>query len=280
MQQNKSLLCRQGRAFPSCWNHQHIASRHGKVSAGSCSLQRDPNCELARIRSQRQRTARFQGHLFRSKIGAVRQQRAPLPQPLRAAQARMWTEHCDGQSLLQVQLPWTTVIVEPVGDVAGLLNLAQHQTGANGVDVDGICHTSLPGIYAIGDCAAHANAYAQGAVIRLESVQNANDMATIAAKAICKHPEQYDALPWFWSNQYDLKLQTAGLSMGHDTTVVRGNPQERSFSVIYLRDGVVIAVDAVNKTRDYVQGRKLVSERAVVAVADLADQTRQLKELL
>jgi len=172
-------------------------------------------------------------------------------------------------------------IVAGVGIVPAVGPLiAAGAAGANGVDVDGICHTSLPGIYAIGDCAAHANAYAQGAVIRLESVQNANDMATIAAKAICKHPEQYDALPWFWSNQYDLKLQTAGLSMGHDTTVVRGNPQERSFSVIYLRDGVVIAVDAVNKTRDYVQGRKLVSERAVVAVADLADQTRQLKELL
>ena len=158
--------------------------------------------------------------------------------------------------------------------------IAAGAAGANGVDVDGICHTSLPGIYAIGDCAAHANPYAAGAVIRLESVQNANDMATIVAKAICKEPEQYDALPWFWSNQYDLKLQTAGLSLNYDTTVVRGDPAERSFSVIYLRDGTVIAVDAVNKTRDYVQGRKLVSERAVIAVEDLADETRQLKELL
>ena len=67
-------------------------------------------------------------------------------------------------------------------------------------------------IYAIGDCAAHANPYADGAVIRLESVQNANDMANTAAKAICGDPQPYHALPWFWSNQYDLKLQTAGLS--------------------------------------------------------------------
>ncbi len=158
--------------------------------------------------------------------------------------------------------------------------IAAGAAGANGVDVDDICHTSLPGIYAVGDCAAHANAYAQGAVIRLESVQNANDMATTVAKAICKSPEPYDALPWFWSNQYDLRLQTAGLGMGYDATVIRGNPAERSFSVIYLRGGVVVAVDAVNRTRDYAQGRKLVSERAVIAIEDLADETRQLKELL
>ncbi len=172
-------------------------------------------------------------------------------------------------------------IVAGVGIVPAVGPLiAAGAAGANGVDVDGICHTSLPGIYAIGDCAAHPNPYAQGEVIRLESVQNANDMATTVAKAICEEPEQYDALPWFWSNQYDLKLQTAGLSIGYDTTVVRGDPAERSFSVVYLRDGMVIAVDAVNKTKDYVQGRKLVSERAMVSREDLEDESRQLKELL
>jgi 3-phenylpropionate/trans-cinnamate dioxygenase ferredoxin reductase subunit len=94
--------------------------------------------------------------------------------------------------------------------------------GANGVEVDPYCRTSLPDIYAVGDCAAHANPYAGGAVIRLESVQNATDMATCAAKAICGDPQPYEALPWFWSNQYDLRLQTAGLSLGHDATVLRG----------------------------------------------------------
>jgi 3-phenylpropionate/trans-cinnamate dioxygenase ferredoxin reductase subunit len=138
----------------------------------------------------------------------------------------------------------------------------------------------LPDIYAIGDCAQHDNPFADGASIRLESVQNANDMAATAAKHICGKAEAYSALPWFWSNQFDLKLQTAGLSIGHDETVLRGSPEERSFSVIYLKDGRVIALDCVNAMKDYVQGRKLVEARAVLGAEDLADTSRQLKEML
>ena len=158
--------------------------------------------------------------------------------------------------------------------------IAAGAAGANGVDVTDICHTSLDNIYAIGDCAAHPNPYAQGAVIRLESVQNANDMATTVAKAICGEIVPYNALPWFWSNQYDLRLQTAGLSLGYDATVLRGDPAERSFSVVYLRSGQVIAVDAVNRTRDYAQGRKLVEARAVIDPDVLSDTERQFKEML
>ncbi|BBC71235.1 pyridine nucleotide-disulfide oxidoreductase [Altererythrobacter sp. B11] len=152
--------------------------------------------------------------------------------------------------------------------------------GANGVDVDEYCRTSLSDVYAIGDCAAHANPYADGAVIRLESVQNAHDMATTAARAICGDPQPYDALPWFWSNQYDLKLQTVGLSMGHDTTVLRGDPASRSFSVIYLKEGRVIALDCVNAVKDYVQGRKLVEARASIAPELLLDTETPLKAML
>tara|TARA_A100001391_G_scaffold273_3_gene688 strand:- start:12673 stop:13899 length:1227 start_codon:yes stop_codon:yes gene_type:complete len=152
--------------------------------------------------------------------------------------------------------------------------------GANGVDVDEFCHTSLPDIYAIGDCAAHANGHAGGAVIRLESVQNANDMAKTAASAICGAPVPYAAFPWFWSNQYDLKLQTAGISQGHDATVLRGDPAERSFSVVYLKDGRILAVDAVNRAKDYVQGRKLIEARTQVAPEEVADIERPLKELM
>ena len=158
--------------------------------------------------------------------------------------------------------------------------IAAGAAGANGVDVDEFCRTSLPDVYAIGDCAAHANSYAEGAVIRLESVQNANDQATVAAKAICGSPEPYDAIPWFWSNQYDLKLQTAGLSIGHDTTVLRGIPDERSFSIVYLKDGRVIAVDAVNRVKDYVQGRKLVEARAMADPEALLDTDKPLKDFL
>ncbi|HEY6815204.1 MAG TPA: FAD-dependent oxidoreductase [Croceibacterium sp.] len=152
--------------------------------------------------------------------------------------------------------------------------------GANGVDVDQFCRTSLPEVYAIGDCAAHANPYAGGAVIRLESVQNANDMANAAARAICGDPQPYAALPWFWSNQYDLRLQTVGLNLGHDATVLRGDPASRSFSVVYLKAGQVIALDCVNRTKDYAQGRKLIEAKATIAPEALADADTPLKELL
>ncbi len=157
--------------------------------------------------------------------------------------------------------------------------IAAGAAGANGVDVDEYCRTSLPDIYAIGDCAAHANAFADGAVIRLESVQNANDMANTAARDIMGDPQPYHALPWFWSNQFDLKLQTAGLSIGHDQTVLRGDPATRSFSVIYLKGGKVIALDCVNAVKDYVQGRKLVEAGAVIAPERLADASTPLKEM-
>lgn len=158
--------------------------------------------------------------------------------------------------------------------------IAAGAEGGNGVAVDAQCRTSLPDIFAIGDCALHANGFADGLPIRLESVQNANDQATLVAKTIMGQELTYDAVPWFWSNQYDLKLQTVGLSTGHDATVLRGDPATRSFSVIYLKDGRVIALDCVNATKDYVQGRKLVVERAAIDPARLADAATSLKELL
>jgi 3-phenylpropionate/trans-cinnamate dioxygenase ferredoxin reductase component len=158
--------------------------------------------------------------------------------------------------------------------------LAAGAAGANGVDVDELCRTSLPDIYAIGDCAAFAADYADGTVMRVESVQNANDQATCVAKAICGDPQPYHAFPWFWSNQYDLRLQTAGLSAGYDATLVRGDPAQRSFSVVYLKGGRVIALDCVNMVKDYVQGRKLVEAKAHPDLDRLADAGVPLKELL
>ena len=151
--------------------------------------------------------------------------------------------------------------------------------GGNGVRVDAHCRTSLPDVFAIGDCAQHANDFADGAAIRLESVQNANDQANTVAKALTGAPEPYHAVPWFWSNQYDLKLQTVGLSIGYDDAVVRGDPANCSFSVVYLKQGRVIALDCVNAVKDYVQGRKLVVERAVIAPTRLADASVTLKSL-
>ena len=150
----------------------------------------------------------------------------------------------------------------------------------NGVRVDRLCKTSLPDIYAIGDCAAHVNDFAEGAEIRLESVQNANDQANVVAKGIVGAEAPYHAIPWFWSNQYDLKLQTAGLSTGHDQAVLRGDPANRSFSVVYLKAGRVIAIDCVNATKDYVQGRMIVTAGLRATAEQLADAETPLKALL
>jgi 3-phenylpropionate/trans-cinnamate dioxygenase ferredoxin reductase subunit len=150
--------------------------------------------------------------------------------------------------------------------------------GDNGVLIDSQCRTSLADVFALGDCAAHANHFAEGAVIRLESVQNANDMAAVVAKRICGQDASYQATPWFWSNQYDLKLQTVGLSGGHDEAVLRGDPATHSFSLVYLKEGKVIALDCVNNVRDYSHGRRLVELGVVVDAKEIADASRPLKE--
>jgi NADPH-dependent 2,4-dienoyl-CoA reductase/sulfur reductase-like enzyme len=152
-------------------------------------------------------------------------------------------------------------------------------SGGNGVDVDEYCQTSLPDIYAIGDCAAHENRFAAGRRMRVESVQNANDQARTAVQHILGNPAPYEAVPWFWSNQYDLRLQTVGLSVAYDETVVRGDVESRSFSVVYLRQGQVIALDCVNRTKDYVQGRALVVDGARIGRDQLANGDVPLKEL-
>jgi 3-phenylpropionate/trans-cinnamate dioxygenase ferredoxin reductase component len=176
------------------------------------------------------------------------------------------------------------IVVVGIGiDAAVEPLLAAGAEGENGVLVDLHGKTSLPDVYAVGDCAAHPNVHANGRVIRLESIQNANDQAAIVAKSIAGSlgaAERYDAVPWFWSNQYELRLQTVGLWLDHDDIVVRGDPETRSFSVVYLRSGKVIALDCVNLTKDYMQGKALVASGREVDRARLARTDVTLKELL
>lgn len=174
------------------------------------------------------------------------------------------------------------MVVVGIGIVPAVAPLiAAGAAGSNGVDVDFCCRTTLDDIYAIGDCAAHANPNADNAVIRLESVQNAHDMANTVAKAIMGEKEPYNALPWFWSNQYDLKLQTAGLSLGFDQTILRGDPETRKFTVVYLKAGKPIAFDCVGTMKDYVQARKLLeSGVGKIDPALLADPDVALKDLI
>ena len=152
--------------------------------------------------------------------------------------------------------------------------------GDNGIAVDAYCRSSLADVFAIGDVALHASLWCEGAPIRIESVQNASDMATTVARCLSGSAEPYASLPWFWSQQYDLKLQTVGLSTGHDEAVIRGDPVQRSFSVVYLKAGKVIALDCVNAMKDYVQGKALIQAGARVMQSQLADTSIALKNLI
>jgi 3-phenylpropionate/trans-cinnamate dioxygenase ferredoxin reductase subunit len=149
----------------------------------------------------------------------------------------------------------------------------------NGIAVDGFCRTSDPDIFAAGDCASFDHPFA-GKRIRLESVQNAADQGRIVAAAIAGTPRLYDSVPWFWSDQYDVKLQMAGLMDGCDETVVRGDPASGKFSLLHFRQGQFRAVDAISKPADYVQGRKLLEAGLSPTPEQARDTGFKLKDLL
>ncbi len=149
----------------------------------------------------------------------------------------------------------------------------------NGIVVDDHCRTSDPNIFAAGDCTSHPNAIYDRR-LRLESVHNAVEQAKATAANICGQDVAYAQVPWFWSDQYDLKLQIAGLSDGYDDVVIRGNPAERSFSCLYLRDDRLIAVDAINAPRDFVQSKQLIADKAKIATETLTDPETPLKDMV
>ena len=148
---------------------------------------------------------------------------------------------------------------------------------SNGIVVDEFVRTSDPDIYAMGDCASLPW---RGGRIRLESVQNGVDQAEAAAVIIAGGSEPYEPKPWFWSDQYDVKLQIAGFNLGYDETVLRHGTREGSASVWYFRKGVFIAVDAINDAKAYVTGKKLLDSGKSPNRALLADANTDLKQLL
>jgi len=150
---------------------------------------------------------------------------------------------------------------------------------SNGIVVDRYAVTSDPDIVAAGDCTNHDNVFL-GRRVRLESVPNALEQARVAAASILGRPRLYDAVPWFWSDQYDLKLQMVGLSQGHDDLIVRGDMDANSFTAFYLKDGVVISADSVNRPQDFMLAKRLVAERAAVPAERLRDDAVPLKSLL
>jgi len=148
----------------------------------------------------------------------------------------------------------------------------------NGIVVDEYCCTGDPNILAVGDCTNHPNDLL-GRRLRLESVHNAQEQAKTAAATLLGKRSPYSQIPWFWSDQYDLKLQTVGLSAGYDQTVVRGDPEKRSFAVFYCRDGVLISVDAINSPLEFMQSKKLIAKGARIEPEILGDVDIPFKEL-
>lgn len=149
----------------------------------------------------------------------------------------------------------------------------------NGIWVDEFCRTEDPAVLAIGDCANHPCPFL-GRRVRLESVPNALEQARVAADTILGKLVPYAAVPWFWSDQYDLKLQAVGLAEGHDQVVLRGSMAARSFLVFYLRGGTVIAADAVNKPGEFLMAKRLVGAAVAPDLAVLTDPAAPLKALL
>jgi 3-phenylpropionate/trans-cinnamate dioxygenase ferredoxin reductase subunit len=145
----------------------------------------------------------------------------------------------------------------------------------NGIIVDEFNRTADPDVLAIGDCSNHPSAL-YGRRVRIESVPNALGQARAAAATLCGRGQPYSAVPWFWSDQYNLKLQIVGLSQDYDSLVLRGRPEDRSFIAFYLKDDRIIASDAVNRPKEFMQAKRLVAERACVPAELLADESASL----
>ena len=170
------------------------------------------------------------------------------------------------------------ILVVGVGAVANMqLAAAAGLQCENGIVVDEYCRTSDAAIYAAGDCTYHPSLRFDMRV-RLESVDNAFEQAKTAALNILGRPTVHDRVPWFWSDQFDNKLLIVGLSQGHDQQVTRGDPATRCFTVCYLKGGELLAVEAINHTKDYMAARRLIAERARPDPDKLADSLVAMKD--
>jgi len=194
---------------------------------------------------------------------------------LEGSNGRVHTVVCDDGSAHEADAVLVGIGVGPRDDLAQAAGLECR----NGIVVDQHCRTSDPNIYAAGDCTNHPSVH-YGRHVRLESVDNAFEQATSAALNLLGTPTPHAKVPWFWSDQYDLKMIIVGLSQGYDEAIPRGSPASRSFSVCYLREGELIAVDTVNAPKDQMAARKLVAARARPDRAKLAEPATPLKDCL
>jgi 3-phenylpropionate/trans-cinnamate dioxygenase ferredoxin reductase subunit len=185
-------------------------------------------------------------------------------------------ELADG-TLIPADIVMIGIGVVPRGDMAAKLGL---ELAGDSIVVDAFARTSDARIVAAGDAVVMPHPLTGEGQVALESVQNAVDQAKVAANTLMGVEAEYRAVPWFWSDQDTMKLQMAGISAGYDETVVRGNPDEEKFSVIYYRDGRVIAIDSVNEVLDYMAVRKALGAGQSIPAAEAGDTSRKLKELV
>lgn len=181
--------------------------------------------------------------------------------------------HCTDGSVFEAEMIIVGVGIRVNTELAQAIGL----TIENGIKVDAAARTSDENIFAIGDCTAHFNPH-YGRFVRLESVQNAVDQAKIAAAAICEKSPIYNTIPWFWSDQYDIKLQMVGLSTGYDHIILRKEEGEgEKFSIWYFQGDELLAVDGVNNAKAYVLGTKFIKDRAKINKENLVNATMPLK---
>ncbi len=180
----------------------------------------------------------------------------------------------DDGTRLETDLVLAGIGINAETSLAEDAGIACHQ----GVLVDSAFRSSARGVLAIGDCARHPNDFS-GGLWRLESVQHAEDSASIAADTILGRPTSHHAVPAFWSDQYDLRLQSAGIARDADDIVVRGNTSKGPFSVVYLRDSRIIAIDAINAPREFIVARRLIAERTRIDRQRLAESGLPLRAL-
>jgi 3-phenylpropionate/trans-cinnamate dioxygenase ferredoxin reductase subunit len=150
----------------------------------------------------------------------------------------------------------------------------------NGIVVDLEGRTTDPHIFAVGDCTTHQSHGFLDRKLRLESVPNALEQARTVAAAITGKPLPPVTPPWFWSDQYELKLQMVGISDGYDEVVVRGEPENSSFIAFYLKEGRILSADSVNRLADFMVAKRLVAAKRVIPAAELSDTAKPLKALL
>jgi 3-phenylpropionate/trans-cinnamate dioxygenase ferredoxin reductase subunit len=177
--------------------------------------------------------------------------------------------------VLPADLVLVGIGLEPRTELARSLGLAVD----GGIVVNGAAATSHAGVVAAGDCTVMPHPLGGEGRVRIESVQNAVTQAQVAAATLLGIPSELHAVPWFWSDQADLKLQIAGLSHGYDQVVVRGDPDSESFSVLYYAVGRLLACDAVNAPRDYMTVRTVLGAGGTIPADLAADSATSLKEL-